>query len=210
MTSPPPSIRIRPSILYFGTPVLLISSRNPDGSTNLTPMSSAWALADRVVLGLTGGGQGLANLEREREAVLNVAAPVLWSSIEAIARATGCDPVPEWKREAGYRHVPDKFAAAGLTPCASTQVKPPRVAECPLQLEARVVEIRRRDLEAWRTDAGHFAVVETEILAVHAHADVVVPHSDHVDPARFDPLLYVFRHYVAGGERLGRTFKAEA
>ncbi|MBO9661764.1 flavin reductase [Dokdonella sp.] len=209
MTSPPPSIRIRPSILYFGTPVLLITSRNPDGGTNITPMSSAWALADRVVLGLTGGGQGLANLEREREAVLNVAAPALWSAIEAIARATGRDPVPAWKSEVGYRHVPDKFAAAGLTPCASTQVKPPRIAECPLQLEARVVEVRRRDLAAWRADAGHFAVVETEVVAVHAHADVVVPGSDHVDPTRFDPLLYVFRHYVAGGERLGRTFKAE-
>jgi len=30
-----------PAILYFGTPVVLISSVNEDGSYNLAPMSSA-------------------------------------------------------------------------------------------------------------------------------------------------------------------------
>jgi flavin reductase (DIM6/NTAB) family NADH-FMN oxidoreductase RutF len=35
---------IEPKILYFGTPVALISSLNEDGTTNLAPMSSFWAL----------------------------------------------------------------------------------------------------------------------------------------------------------------------
>ena len=33
---------IEPAILYFGTPVVLISTLNEDGSPNLAPMSSAW------------------------------------------------------------------------------------------------------------------------------------------------------------------------
>ena len=33
-----------PSILYFGTPVLLISTLNEDGTVNAAPMSSAWWL----------------------------------------------------------------------------------------------------------------------------------------------------------------------
>jgi hypothetical protein len=33
-----------PSILYLGTPVVLISTRNEDESTNVAPMSSAWWL----------------------------------------------------------------------------------------------------------------------------------------------------------------------
>jgi flavin reductase (DIM6/NTAB) family NADH-FMN oxidoreductase RutF len=33
-----------PAILYFGTPAVLVSSLNPDGSANLAPMSSAWWL----------------------------------------------------------------------------------------------------------------------------------------------------------------------
>jgi flavin reductase (DIM6/NTAB) family NADH-FMN oxidoreductase RutF len=32
---------IEPGILYFGTPVVLISTINPDGTANLAPMSSA-------------------------------------------------------------------------------------------------------------------------------------------------------------------------
>src|SRR5262249_16789959 len=41
-----------PAILYFGTPVVLISTLNEDGSANLAPMSSAWWLRGRCMLGL--------------------------------------------------------------------------------------------------------------------------------------------------------------
>lgn len=203
----PPSRSIRPSILYFGTPVLLIATRNEDGSANLTPMSSASALADRVVLGLVDGGQGLANLRRERECTLNVVAPAQWRAVEALAPTTGRDPVPGWK--SGYRHVADKFALAGLTRLPSEQVRPPRVAECPLQMEARVAAWHERSLDAWQDGAGGFVTVEVEVLRVHAHEDVTIDGSDHIDPRRFRPLLYVFRHYVGAGPALGRTFKAE-
>ncbi|MCP1373075.1 flavin reductase family protein [Dyella lutea] len=202
-----PARSIHPGILYFGTPVLLIATRNEDGSANLTPMSSAWALADRVVLGLAAGGQGLANLLRERECTLNVVAPGQWRAVEALAPTTGCDPVPAWKR--GYCYEGDKFALAGLTPLASERVRAPRVMECPLQMEARVVAWHERPLAAWAGGAGGFVTVETEVVGVHAHEDLVIPGSDYVDPQRFRPLLYVFRHYVGGGPALGRTFKAE-
>jgi flavin reductase (DIM6/NTAB) family NADH-FMN oxidoreductase RutF len=35
---------IEPKILYFGNPVALVSSLNEDGSTDLAPISSFWAL----------------------------------------------------------------------------------------------------------------------------------------------------------------------
>ena len=40
----------QPAILYFGTPVVLISTMNEDESFNLAPMSSAWWLGQRCVL----------------------------------------------------------------------------------------------------------------------------------------------------------------
>jgi hypothetical protein len=49
---------IAPSILYFGKPVVLISTCNADGSANLAPMSSAWALVQAIMLGLGGGQDG--------------------------------------------------------------------------------------------------------------------------------------------------------
>ena len=203
----PDTLQIRPSILYFGTPVVLIATRNPNGSTNITPMSSAWALADRVTIGLTGGDQGLANLLRERECVLNLASESMREAVERLAPTSGRDPVPAWKH--GYRHEPDKFALAGWHALPSTLVNAPRIAEAPLQLEARVLEAVERPLEAWRGDAGGYVTLELEVCQVHAHADIVVPGSSHIDPRRYRPLFYVFRHYYGVGPALGRTFKAE-
>jgi len=39
------------AILYFGTPVALISTTNEDGSENLAPMSSVFWLGWRCMLG---------------------------------------------------------------------------------------------------------------------------------------------------------------
>jgi flavin reductase (DIM6/NTAB) family NADH-FMN oxidoreductase RutF len=205
----PNNLVIRPSILYFGTPVVLITTRNPDGSANITPMSSAWALADRVVIGLAAGGQGLANLQRERECVLNLAGEDLQENVERMAPTTGCDPVPAWKQAAGYRHETDKFALAGLHALPSHDVSPPRVAECPLQLEARADLIVERPVDGWRGGADRYAIAELRVIRVHAHEEVVVPGTQHIDPTRYQPLFYLFRHYVGCGAPLGKTFKAE-
>jgi flavin reductase (DIM6/NTAB) family NADH-FMN oxidoreductase RutF len=205
----PDSIVIHPSILYFGTPVVLITTRNADGSTNVTPMSSAWALADRVVIGLAAGGQGVANLQRERECVLNLASVDLQEATERMAPTTGSDPVPDWKRVAGYHHEADKFALAGLHAVASHAVAAPRIAECPLQLEARVALMVERPVDDWRRGPGDYVIAELQVLRVHAHEDIVVSGTQHIDPARYQPLFYLFRHYVGRGAALGKTFKAE-
>src|SRR2546423_1168068 len=116
-------------VLYFGTPVVLISSRNEDGTANLAPMSSAWWLDQTCVLGLASGGQTTANLLRERECVLNLPSSALVDAVDRIALTTGKPIVSDYKIKQGYRHEPRKFAAAGLTEQASDLVTPPRVAE---------------------------------------------------------------------------------
>jgi len=55
---------IEPKILYFGSPVALISSLNQDGSTNLAPISSFWALGWTMALGLLDETKTAENLER--------------------------------------------------------------------------------------------------------------------------------------------------
>ena len=64
-----------------------------------------------------------------------------------------------------------------------------------------------RPLDDWRNDAGGFAIIELEVLHVHAHADVVIPGTQHIDPASYAPLFYLFRHYVGRGETLGKTLR---
>ncbi|MEU3693257.1 flavin reductase family protein [Streptomyces narbonensis] len=192
---------IRPSILYFGTPVVLLTTENEDGTFNLAPISSAWALGQHVVLGLGGESQTVRNLAARPDVVINLASPDLWEQVERLAPLTGAHPVPESKR-AVYRYEPDKFAAAGLTPYPSDLVRPPRVAESPLQLEARAVAMNPGG-------EGSFFSVECEVVRVHAHERIVVPGTDHVDPGVWSPLIYNFRHYHGLTPEVGHGFRSE-
>ncbi|WP_234068097.1 flavin reductase family protein [Myxococcus stipitatus] len=208
MSQPPSHRVITPRILYFGTPVVLLSTLNEDGTPNLSPLSSAWALGDRLVLGLGRLGQGLANLERTREAVVNLPSADLWPQVERLAPTTGRSPVPEAKRAMGYVHEAHKFERAGLTPGASHTVAPPRALECPLQLECVLLDVREGTAVPGEP-APSFAIAELRVTRVHAHDDVTVPGTHHVDVERWSPLLYIFRHYAGAGPRLGRNFRAE-
>src|ERR1700744_4572160 len=105
-----------PSILYFGTPVALLSTLNEDGSANLAPMSSVFWLGWRCFLGLQGASKTTENLRRTRELVINLPTPDQVAAVDRLARTTGSNPVPEDKIQRGYHYVRDKFATAGLTP----------------------------------------------------------------------------------------------
>lgn len=198
---PADHVTITPSILYFGTPVVLLSTENEDGSFNLAPMSSAWALGQVIVLGLGSDGQTARNLRSRRDLVINVPAPAEWRAVERLAPLTGRSPVPRDKRGT-FRFEAGKFAAAGLRPQPSELVRPPRVAECPLQLEARAAD---EHLGV----TGDFLVVQAQVLKVHADPRIVVPGSQHIDPARWSPLIYNFRHYYGLGTELGRSFRSQ-
>ncbi|MFI7641023.1 flavin reductase family protein [Nonomuraea sp. NPDC049400] len=192
---------IAPSILYFGTPVALLTTENDDATVNLSPMSSAWALGQVVVLGLMKSGQTAHNLTARPDVVINLPAPHQWQAVERLARLTGRNPVPIEKQEL-YRYESAKFEAAGLRPEPSDLVRPPRVAGCPLQLEARAERVR--------PDAtDRFLIVETRVLRVHAAPSIVVPGTDHVDPAAWSPLIFNFRHYHGLGPELGHSFRSE-
>ena len=194
-------VTITPSILYFGTPVVLLSTQNEDGSFNLAPMSSAWALGQVIVLGVGAEGQTASNLRSRRDLVLSLPSPDQWPAVEQLAPLTGRTPVPVSKR-GDFRFEPDKFAAAGLRPEPSELVGPPRVAECPLQLEARAARVQ---LDV----SGRFLIVEAHVLKVHADPRMVVPRSQHIDPAKWSPLIYNFRHYYGLGPELGHSFRSQ-
>jgi flavin reductase (DIM6/NTAB) family NADH-FMN oxidoreductase RutF len=191
---------IDPPVLYPGTPVVLVSSLNPDGSTNLAPMSSAWALGKTAVLGLGTSGQTYRNLSARSDCVLNYASASLWRAVERLAPLTGASPVPAAKAGV-FRTERDKFGAAGLTPVAGELVAADRVAECPFQVEGRVVSARS-------LATGEGGVVEVEVLRVHVHPELAEPDGRHVRVDEWEPLFYVFRHYIGRGEELGRTFRA--
>lgn len=193
---------ITPKILYFGTPVVLISTLNEDNTANLAPMSSAWALGWDIALGLSNQGKTFENLLRTKECVLNFATESIWPKVERLAHLTGKNPVPEEKRSYS-RFEKNKFKFADLTPIESETVKPPAVKECPLQMEAQVKSIY--DLA---DESGYPKVITVKIIKVYADSHIILK-GNYINPQKWSPLIYNFRHYFSLGPELGKSFRSE-
>jgi flavin reductase (DIM6/NTAB) family NADH-FMN oxidoreductase RutF len=196
---------IDPSILYVGTPVLLISTSNVDGSANLAPISSSWFLGAVGVLGIGTRGHTMENLRRTGEAVLNFPSVDLVDAVDRLAATTGSDPMPAYKKAMGFKTVKDKFTHSGLTAQASDVVAPPRVREAPIQLEARVL-----DIHGVGDPTEDSAAVSVQVVRTHVAESIRKPgHRHHIDPDRWRPLIMNFLEFYGLGEQVHPSRLAE-
>jgi flavin reductase (DIM6/NTAB) family NADH-FMN oxidoreductase RutF len=182
-------------MLYFGTPVVLISSLNADGSTNLAPMSSAWWVGNTAMLGMSVNAQTVRNLRERPHCVLNLVDATMVDAVDRLALLTGRPDVPEYKRARGYRFEPDKFAAAGLTaappPDPDEPGRPAAVAESLIHLDGEVRAIHPID----GADSGLRAL---EVAIVRTRVDeslLMDQHPNYIDPLRWNPMFMKFTEY---------------
>ncbi len=189
---------IDPKILYFGTPVVLVSTLNEDSSVNLAPMSSAWWLGWSCMLGLDVTSKTTENLRRDRQCVLNLPSADLVNAVDRLALLTGSSVLPEHKVRRGYRYEPEKFAAALLTAVPSDLVGPPRVAECPVQLEALIERIHPFGDQDLGVEA-----IEVRIVRVHVEENILVPgEENYIDPKKWNPLIMNFCEFFGLSDKL--------
>jgi flavin reductase (DIM6/NTAB) family NADH-FMN oxidoreductase RutF len=197
---------IEPTILYFGTPVALISTLNEDGMPNIAPMSSAWWLGWSCMLGLGSMGKTSDNLIRTRECVINLPSQDQVSHADRLALTTGKNPAPEKKLSWGYRHEPDKFGIAGLTPVPSLDVKPPRILECSVQMEGVVHE--------WRPFGKNVSAKTFEIHIGRLHVEesllTETASREHIDPQKWRPLIMSFCRFFGVGDEVHPSRLAES
>jgi len=178
-------------MLYFGTPVLLISSLNADGSTNIAPMSSVWWVGNTAMLGMSVSSQTVRNLQARPHCVLNLVDATMVDAVDRLALLTGRPDVPEYKRARGYRFAADKFAAAGLTAAPSTPDRPAAVAESLIHMDGDVRTVHAIDA----ADSGLRAL---EVAVVRTHVDeslLMDQHPNYIDPLRWNPMLMKFTEY---------------
>jgi len=189
---------IVPKILYLGTPVVLISTTNEDGTFNLAPMSSAWWLHQSCMLGMGTRSKTVENLHRERQCVLSVPSEDLVKNVDRLALTTGKYPVPAYKSNMGFQHVIDKFEYVGLTPVSSEMVRPPRVEECPIQLEA-IVE----NFHCFSNPDDHLEAIEVRIIRVYVDESILNENKrHHIDSDKWKPLIMSFCEFYGLGDKL--------
>ncbi|WP_084127337.1 flavin reductase family protein [Demequina sp. NBRC 110054] len=192
---------IDPAILYFGTPVVLLATVGSDGAPNLAPMSSVFWLGSTAVIGMGGRSLTARNLLATGECVLNLPSADQVDAVDRLALTTGRADVPEGKHAAGYRHVPDKLAHADLTGVSAETVGAPRVAECPVNLEGRVVA--HRPLAGTEHDEDPTWIFDVAISRVHVHPEIRAQgHANRIDPDRWRPLLMSFQQFYGLGARV--------
>ncbi len=184
-----------PNILYFGTPVVLIGTTNEDESCNLAPMSSAFWLGWRCILGLSNISKTPANLIRTGECVLNLPSADLVDAVNRLAKTTGSNPVPESKQRKGYRFEADKFGACGFTADPGEIVAAPRARECPVQLEAKL-EAVHGVADNDPKFKGVISLFEVRIVLVHVDPALLMDGApDRVDPDKWRPLIMSFQEF---------------
>jgi flavin reductase (DIM6/NTAB) family NADH-FMN oxidoreductase RutF len=151
-------------------PIAFISTRDPQGRTNLSPFSffNAVGSAPPVISVAINPRRGvpkdtLRNIRATREFVVNAATESLF---ERLVQASG-----DWPEEVS------EFELTGLTAQPSERVRAPRVAESPVHLECRLF----REVEV-----GDTTLVLGEI--VFMHVDDAVLTDGRVDPEKLRPI----------------------
>jgi flavin reductase (DIM6/NTAB) family NADH-FMN oxidoreductase RutF len=108
----------------------------------------------------------LENLREVPECVINI---VNYDMVQQMSLSS-CD----------YPKGTSEFIKAGFTPIASTLVKPPRVAESPVQLECII-----RDIISLGDQPGAGNLVIAEIKVIHI-GEQVLNENNKIDPAKLD------------------------
>lgn len=184
-----------PTMFYYGFPVVLLTTTDKDGNADVTPISSTFTLGANAVIVLVKLNKAYHNVMEVPEVVFNLPTAAMWEKVEAIAPYTAQNPVPPQKM-GKYTYTDDKFSIGGFTQLPSEKVRPPRIAECPIQAEAKVKNVNDRDA---------YVLVELEFVQVHAE-DHLVMEGNKINPLEWEPLIYNFKHYYGLGEHKGLNF----
>jgi flavin reductase (DIM6/NTAB) family NADH-FMN oxidoreductase RutF len=117
--------------------------------------------------------------------------------------------VPEKKLAWGYRYEADKFGIAGFIAQPSVAVAPPRVRQCPVQMEGIVHEVRPFGKNV---SANSF---EIHIVKLHVDESLLVPGDEtsarrHIDPEKWKPLIMSFCRFFGMGAEVHPSRLAES
>ena len=176
--------QIRPFRPVYPSPAGLVTSISEDGRPNIITLGEIFniSIAKPVILGIAihKARYSHALISATREYVVNFPTAAIVEAVDRVGSVSG-------------RNV-DKFTEFGLTAVTGTYVQPPLIAECPMNVECRVIGIQ---------EIGDHDLFLGEALAVHV-AESALDENGRIIVEKLDPLCYLHSEYWALGEKLGR------
>jgi flavin reductase (DIM6/NTAB) family NADH-FMN oxidoreductase RutF len=175
---------VQPFRPVYPSPAALVTSASEDGRPNIITLGEVFNISIRepVILGIAIAKPRYSHelISATREYVVNFPTSAMVEIVDGCGSISG-------------RHV-DKFAEFRLTPVAGEKVGPPLIAECPLNVECRVLDI-------W--ELGDHDLFLGEAVAEHV-AEEALDEGGRIRVDKLDPLCYVHSEYWSCGRRLGR------
>ena len=159
------------------------------------------------MLGLESDSQTTLNLRRTQQCVLNLPSDDMIKHVNALARTTGTKEIPPFKVMAGYRYEKDKFGVAGLHAQASQLVSPPRIEECPVQMEAVLVGEHEMMSSLPGEAKGFCVAIEVKVVKTWVLDKLrLAGYENRIDPDAWRPMIMSFQHLYGLKEgKLGKS-----
>jgi flavin reductase (DIM6/NTAB) family NADH-FMN oxidoreductase RutF len=128
--------------------------------------------------------------------VVNLPSEDTVQNVNALARTTGRKDVPAFKAERGYRYEKDKFGIAGLTPVSADLVRSPRIQECPVHMEAEVVDVYELFKDGPAELQGCAVAIEVKIVKTYVRDELRLPgYANRIDPDKWKPIIMSFQNF---------------
>jgi len=170
----------------YPSPAALITSVAEDGTPNIITLGECFNISIgmggpvTVGLAIAPARYSYGLIQQCGEFTVNLPTADMVELVDRVGTVSG-------------RKVGDKFAHVGLTPLPSAKIRPPIIAECPVNLECTLIDV----IEAGDHDLFRGLVVAQHVDEACLDADGTIA----ID--RLDPLCYMLGQYWSAGRRLG-------
>jgi flavin reductase (DIM6/NTAB) family NADH-FMN oxidoreductase RutF len=160
---------VKTGTYLFPTPTAMVSCAGVKTAPNI--ITIAWigvVCSEPTVLSVSirPGRHSYAQIKQTGEFVVNIPSESQLASLDFCGVASGRDV--------------DKFKALGLTAMPASKVSAPLIKECPVNLECKVIDIRK---------LGTHDMFLGEVVAVHLDEEVLNEKGE-IDIARLRPIAY--------------------
>jgi flavin reductase (DIM6/NTAB) family NADH-FMN oxidoreductase RutF len=172
---------IRP---IYPTPAGMIVSIDANGKPNIITLGEVFNLSIRnpvwVGIAVRKATYSHGLIKEQGEFTVNLPTSAMFGAAYGCGRCSGRDGV-------------DKFQRFHLTALPSKYVKPPIIAECPVNMECKVLSIQQ---------VGDHDLFIGEVLTEYLDEDKVNAQGER-DESKLDPLIWLGHGFYTAGEKIG-------
>ena len=174
----------KPFSALYPMPLVLVTCVNEQGAPNIITLAYVGTVAAKppqVAIAIRPSRHSHAAISQTGEFAINIPTEDLLPAVDQ------CGHVSATRT--------DKFALTGLTPQPASQIQPPLIAECPVNLECKLTQT---------IPLGSHDLFIGEIVAVHVGEALLDEHG-FIDYSKTTAVIYVGNEYWSMGEHLGAS-----